>query len=262
MVRKKSIAAHGSCSLSWRNGSDNDYCLLKWHKALRFCSFSLSAQPSEMTFENLVAFLLSSIRVLWFLHRREMLSSLSSYANRSDLKGSKNWKESPTSCRFSNEEVRPVLTDVDALGTTVPFPQWLWTHRFRRQKTLGNKAFYWNSEALVYFPRVFYKEEHFLRIVSLLFHIRNMGPSTLPFVDCPRVARHTRAREMEGDRRVSRLQVWLWRQRDKFQVCSLLLPIVFFFLILYHYFSFPIKLERLMEKWAYLVNDATSTVVE
>ena len=94
------------------------------------------------------------------------------------------------------------------------------------------------------------------------FHIRNIGPSTLPFVDCPRVARHTRAREMEGDRRVSRLQVWLWRQRDKFQVCSLLLPIVFFFLILYHYFSFPIKLERLMEKWAYLVNDATSTVVE
>ena len=179
-----------------------------------------------------------------------------------DLKGSKNWKESPTSCRFSNEEVRPILTDVDALGTTVPFPRWLWTHRFRRQKTLGNKAFYWNSEALVYFPRVFYKEEHFLRIVSLLFHIRNMGPSTLPFVDCPRVARHTRAREMEGDRRVSRLQVWLWRQRDKFQVCSLLLPIVFFFLILYHYFSFPIKLERLMEKWAYLVNDSTSTVVE
>ena len=36
-----------------------------------------------------------------------------------------------------------------------------------------------------YFPRVFYKEEHFLRIVSLLFHIRNIGPSTLPFVTAP-----------------------------------------------------------------------------
>ena len=28
-----------------------------------------------------------------------------------DLKGSENWKESPTSCRFSNEELRPVLID-------------------------------------------------------------------------------------------------------------------------------------------------------
>lgn len=91
------------------------------------------------------------------------------------------------------------------------------------------------------------KEEHFLRIRALLFHIWTPGPRTLFSADGPSMA-DTQGRQRRKEKEtVINLQTELGKANGQTEFtisCFLLLR---FLLISYYYSSFPIKLERLMD---------------
>ena len=72
--------------------------------------------------------------------------------------------------------------------------------------------------------------------MALLFHTRNIDPRTCYCVDCPRVARNIRTREMEGERKAMRLQLWLGGKWTNFK-CLVSCFLMFFPLLILYQFS-------------------------
>lgn len=152
---------------------------------------------------------------------------------------------------------------VDAHGTTLDFPQWMWTPSFRtHSKGLEVKAFTEKEKCLIYFPRVFAMRNIFSESWACYFTPGIWAQGHSPLSTEPGLP------DTQGQERWKEREGWSgykWGYEDKrtnFKLIVFCFLLFFFFLILYHHSSFPINLERLMEEWAYLVNDATSAVVE